>query len=67
VAGAEMRGLCEIAKCSNPKEGRKIHEDFEALNRNVCWECGEKLITQIFDLDMDGFKKVLRIVESELD
>ena len=62
-----MRGICEVRTCSNPNGTKKIHEDFEALKYNVCWECGDKIIDTALDSsDLIGFKKTLQAIEEEL-
>jgi hypothetical protein len=48
-----------------PEEIRKIHEDFEALHRSICWECGEKIIESVGN-SMAGFSAVIQAIEKEL-
>ena len=61
-----MRGQCEIATCSSPKETRKIHEDFECLHHNICWECGDKILKSVGN-NIDGFKAVTELIHKELE
>lgn len=60
-----MRGVCEIKKCSNPNLTKKIHEDFESLIYNICWECGNRL-NQKFGDSIHVFKKIIEVVHEEL-
>ena len=60
-----MRGTCEIVTCSMPNETRKVHEDFEALMHNVCWECGEKIIGTVGD-KLTNFLDVIRAIEEQI-
>jgi transcriptional regulator NrdR family protein len=60
-----MRGICDVSNCSIPDESRKIHEDFEVLDRNVCWECGER-IKKTVENHMANFLNVIQAIEKEL-
>ena len=48
-----------------PEETRKIHEDFKALQLNICWECGDKIIESVGN-SMAGFSAVIEAIEKEL-
>ena len=61
-----MRGRCAIKTCSIPKETRKIHEDFEALIYNVCWECGTLIKETQGYVDMSGFSNIIRAIELQV-
>jgi hypothetical protein len=58
-----MKGRCAVKTCSMPELTRKIHEDFEALVYNVCWECGDEIKKTT---DLSVFSNVIHYIEEQV-
>ena len=61
-----MRGQCAVENCSMPEETRKIHEDFEMLTYNICWECGNAIKEKLGNKAFARFEFVIQAIEKEL-